>query len=139
MEFILQFTDPRFFTVALIALASFATVFTALSSLEKKDVLKQRMKIVQGEREKLRQAARQEAPVNAGNRLRVQQVNFLGAITDLFKLHDAVQASNVRDRLKQALQEIEDPPPEVFDDGAWEACGWMSERAEAALKGDKEA
>lgn len=102
MEFILQFTDPRFFTVALIALASFATVFTALSSLEKKDVLKQRMKIVQGEREKLRQAARQEAPVNAGNRLRVQQVNFLGAITDLFKLHDAVQASNVRDRLKQA-------------------------------------
>jgi hypothetical protein len=62
------------------------------------------------------------------------------ADSDVHKLVAQIdQLKAERDRMKQALQEIEDPPPEVFDDGSWEACGWMSERAEAALKGDKEA
>jgi hypothetical protein len=43
-----------------------------------------------------------------------------------------------RDRMKKALQEIENPPPEVFDDGAWEICRWMRGRAEDALKGDNQ-
>jgi hypothetical protein len=42
-----------------------------------------------------------------------------------------------RDRMKKALQEIEDPPSMVFDiDDGCGVCAWMSNRAEDALKGD---
>ena len=42
-----------------------------------------------------------------------------------------------RDRMKKALQEIEDPPPMAFDfDDGCGVCAWMSNRAEDALKGD---
>jgi hypothetical protein len=72
--------------------------------------------------------------MNEDNATRAELLEILAA--------QAVRLARVeaeRDRMKLALQEIEDPPPEAFDNGSWEACGWMSERAEAALKGDKEA
>jgi hypothetical protein len=40
-----------------------------------------------------------------------------------------------RDRMTEALKEIDAPPPEVFDgEDGWDACAWMSDRAEDALK-----
>lgn len=39
-----------------------------------------------------------------------------------------------RDRLRDALKDIESPPIEVIGHGSWEAVEWMIQRAASALK-----
>lgn len=50
--------------------------------------------------------------------------------------YEIVQLRAERDRLRDALKDIESPPIEVIGHGSWEAVEWMIQRAASALKGD---
>lgn len=94
------FLDPRNLMQVMIGVAGFATIYTLGSGISRGDPFKERMKAVAGEKEKLRQMARQE-PAN-GSRLRVQSTGGLMAIMELLNLQPTLQGSAVRDRLKMA-------------------------------------
>lgn len=94
------FLDPRNLMQVMIGVAGFATIYTLGSGISRGDPFKERMKAVAGEKEKLRQMARQEPA--AGSRLRVQSTGGLLAIMELLNLQPTLQGSAVRDRLKMA-------------------------------------
>lgn len=94
------FLDPRNLMQVMIGVAGFATIYTLGSGISRGDPFKERMKAVAGEKEKLRQMARQEPA--AGSRLRVQSTGGLMAIMELLNLQPTLQGSAVRDRLKMA-------------------------------------
>lgn len=93
--------EPRNLLQILIGLAGFATIYTLGSGVSRGDPFKERMKAVAGEKEKLRQMARQQEPAS-GSRLRVQSAGGVMAITELFNLQQFLQASAARDKLKMA-------------------------------------
>ncbi|MDP4822688.1 MAG: type II secretion system F family protein [Aestuariivirgaceae bacterium] len=92
--------EPQNLMQVIIGLAGFATIYTLGSGISRGDPFKERMKVVAGEKEKLRQMARQE-PVS-GSRLRVQSTGGVMAITELFNLQHFLQASGAREKLKMA-------------------------------------
>lgn len=100
MELLSTFVEPRNFIQVLIGLAGFATIYTLGSGISRGDPFKERMKAVAGEKEKLRQMARQEPA--SGSRLRVQSTGGVMAIMELLNLQQVLQASAARDKLKMA-------------------------------------
>jgi tight adherence protein C len=100
MDLVTAFVDPRNFMQLVIGLAGFATIYTLGSGFSRGDPFKERMKAVAGEKEKLRQMARQEPA--AGSRLRVQSAGGMASIMELLNLQQFLQASAVRDKLKMA-------------------------------------
>lgn len=100
LDLLLAIADPRNLMQIAIGIAGFATIYTLGSGITRGDPFKERMKAVAGEKEKLRQMARQE-PAN-NSRLRLQSTGGVMAITELFNLQQFLNASAVRDRLKMA-------------------------------------
>ena len=100
MELVSTFMEPRMLMQVIIGLAGFATIYTLGSGISRGDPFKERMKAVAGEKEKLRQLARQEPA--SGSRLRMQSAGGLSAIMELFNLQQIMQASAARDKLKMA-------------------------------------
>jgi tight adherence protein C len=100
MDLVSTFMEPRNLMQVLIGLAGFATIYSLGSGISRGDPFKERMKAVAGEKEKLRQMARQEPP--SGSRLRVQSTGGAMAIMELLNLQQIMQASAARDNLKMA-------------------------------------
>lgn len=100
MELVTTLMEPRLLMQVIIGLAGFATIYTLGSGISRGDPFKERMKAVAGEKEKLRQMARQEPA--SGSRLRMQSAGGLSAIMELFNLQQIMQASAARDKLKMA-------------------------------------
>lgn len=100
MDLVSTFMEPRNLMQVLIGLAGFATIYSLGSGISRGDPFKERMKAVAGEKEKLRQMARQEPA--SGSRLRVQSAGGAMAIMELLNLQQMMQASAARDKLKMA-------------------------------------
>lgn len=100
MELVSTFMEPRMLMQVAIGLAGFATIYTLGSGISRGDPFKERMKAVAGEKEKLRQMARQE-PAGA-SKLRVQSTGGVMALMELLNLQQVMQASAARDKLKMA-------------------------------------
>lgn len=100
IELLSLIIEPRNLMQVVIGIAGFATIYTLGSGVSRSDPLKERLKAVAGEKEKLRQMARQEPAT--GSRLRVQSTGGIMAIIEMFNLHQMLQASAVRDKLKMA-------------------------------------
>jgi tight adherence protein C len=100
MELVSTFMEPRNLMQVLIGLAGFVTIYSLGSGISRGDPFKERMKAVAGEKEKLRQMARQEPA--SGSRLRMQSTGGAMAIMELLNLQQITQASATRTKLKMA-------------------------------------
>jgi tight adherence protein C len=99
-----KLTDPSFFAIVLIAIASGAAVITAAMPFLEKEELNQRMKDVATERERIR--ARERERMNSGKgqqgQLRYGSVGFIRELVNNFKLESWLGTEDARIRLQMA-------------------------------------
>ena len=93
--------DKEFLVTFFVGLFAFATVVTLGLPMLERSGLEQRLKTVSRRREELR--ARHHAALNAKRgSLRAEPVSFMKATLDRFKLGDALEGENSKDKLAQA-------------------------------------
>ncbi len=88
----------------LVGLSAFATVLTVAAPMFQGDKMRTRMKVIQGEREKLRnqQRATLAAGQPAAGRLREKPKGTLAQLVEALNLRQLMQAENSRAKLRQA-------------------------------------
>ncbi len=88
----------------LVGLSAFATVLTLTAPLFQGDKMRQRMKVLQGERDKLRSAQRAALAADQPSqaRLREKPKGTVAQLVEALNLRELLKAENSRNRLRQA-------------------------------------
>jgi tight adherence protein C len=92
--------DPQRLIILLIAVAVFATILTVASPLVEGDKLRGRLKIVAGERDRLR--AQHKVNLQAETKLRERNKGLLTQLVEALNLRKLFEAETSRDKLRQA-------------------------------------
>lgn len=92
--------DPQRLIILLIAVAVFATILTVAAPLVEGDKLRGRLKLVAGERDRLR--AQHKVSLQAETRLREHNKGLLTQLVEALNLRQLFQAENSRGKLRQA-------------------------------------
>jgi tight adherence protein C len=92
--------DPQRIIILLIAVAVFATILTVAAPLVEGDKLRGRLKLVAGERERLR--AQHKASLQSETRLREKSRGLAPQIVEALNLRKLFQAETSREKLRQA-------------------------------------
>lgn len=100
MNFLDNLADPEFMTMALVAIAVFATVMTLALPLLEGDKLSARMKAVSVAREELRRRQREE--LSKKGTLRSTPVGFMKRTVDQFRFARLLESANTKEKLQAA-------------------------------------
>jgi tight adherence protein C len=92
--------NPERMIILLIAIAVFATILTVAAPLVEGDKLRGRLKIVSGERERLR--SQHKANLQSETKLREKNKGMAGQIVKALNLRKLFEAESSRDKLRQA-------------------------------------
>jgi tight adherence protein C len=92
--------DPQRLIILLIAVAVFATILTVASPLVEGDKLRGRLKLVAGERDRLR--AQHKANLQAETKLRERNKGLLTQLVEALNLRKLFEAESSREKLRQA-------------------------------------
>jgi tight adherence protein C len=92
--------DPQRLIILLIAVAVFATILTVAAPLVEGDKLRGRLKLVAGERDRLR--AQHKVNLQAETRLRERNKGLLTQLVESLNLRQLFEAENSRGKLRQA-------------------------------------
>ena len=92
--------DPQRLIILLIAVAVFATILTVAAPLVEGDKLRGRLKLVAGERDRLR--AQHKINLQTETRLRERNKGLLTQLVAALNLRQLFQAENSRGKLRQA-------------------------------------
>jgi tight adherence protein C len=92
--------EPQRIIILLIAIAVFATILTVAAPLVEGDKLRGRLKLVSGERERLR--AQHKASLQPEARLREKHKGLLTQLVESLNLRKLFEAEGMRDKLRQA-------------------------------------
>ena len=92
--------DPQRLIILLIAVAVFATILTVAAPLVEGDKLRGRLKLVAGERDRLR--AQHKVNLQAETKLRERNKGVLSQLVAALNLRQLFQAENSRGKLRQA-------------------------------------
>jgi tight adherence protein C len=92
--------DPQRLIILLIAVAVFATILTVAAPLVEGDKLRGRMKLVSGERERLR--AQHKAALQSETKLREKSKGLATQIVQALNLRKLFEAESSREKLRQA-------------------------------------
>jgi tight adherence protein C len=92
--------DPQRLVILLIAVAVFATILTVAAPLVEGDKLRGRMKLVAGERERLR--AQHKANLQGETKLREKTKGLTVQIVEILNLRKLFEAESSREKLRQA-------------------------------------
>jgi tight adherence protein C len=92
--------DPQRLIILLIAVAVFATILTVAAPLVEGDKLRGRMKLVSGERERLR--AQHKATLQSDAKLREKSKGLTTQIVQALNLRKLFEAESSREKLRQA-------------------------------------
>jgi tight adherence protein C len=92
--------DPQRLIILLIAVAVFATILTVASPLVEGDKLRGRLKLVAGERDRLR--AQHKVNLQAETKLRERNKGLLTQLVEALNLRKLFEAETSRDKLRQA-------------------------------------
>jgi tight adherence protein C len=92
--------DPQRLVILLIAVAVFATILTVAAPLVEGDKLRGRMKLVAGERDRLR--AQHKASLQGETKLREKTKGFTVQIVEILNLRKLFEAESSREKLRQA-------------------------------------
>ena len=92
--------DPQRLIILLIAVAVFATILTVAAPMVEGDKLRGRLKLVAGERERLR--AQHKANLQPEARLREKSKGLTTQIVEALNLRKLFEAEGTRDKLRQA-------------------------------------
>jgi tight adherence protein C len=92
--------DPQRLIILLIAVAVFATILTVAAPLVEGDKLRGRMKLVSGERERLR--AQHKATLQSETKLREKPKGLATQIVQALNLRKLFEAESSREKLRQA-------------------------------------
>lgn len=100
MSFLDNLADPEFMTMALVAIAVFATVMTLALPLFEGDKLSSRMKAVSVAREELRRRQREE--LSKKGTLRSTPVGFMKRTVDQISFARLLESANTKEKLQAA-------------------------------------
>jgi tight adherence protein C len=92
--------DPQRLVILLIAIAVFATILTVAAPMVEGDKLRGRLKLVAGERDRLR--AQHKASLQPEARLREKSKGLTTQIVEALNLRKLFEAEGTRDKLRQA-------------------------------------
>jgi tight adherence protein C len=92
--------DPQRLIILLIAVSVFATILTVAAPLVEGDKLRERLKLVAGERDRLR--AQHKVNLQAETKLRERNKGLLTQLVAAFNLRKLFEAESSREKLRQA-------------------------------------
>jgi tight adherence protein C len=102
MDFLYQLVEVQNLVIIAIALLTFLSFFTLVKPLFERDDLKERMRTVALERDKLREKQKEKLNAPRTSRLREENNSLVAELVRALNLHKLLDAESYRSRLRQA-------------------------------------